>query len=48
MLARFVFAEGSWAKIRPVVVVGSQDYHMGRQEAIVVAITSSTERMLVW
>ena len=47
MLARFVFAEGSGAKIRPVVVVNSQDYHMGRQEAIVVAITSNTERMLV-
>lgn len=47
MLVSFVFAEGSGAKRRPGVVVSSQEYHTGRQEAIVAAITSNTTRLLV-
>ncbi|MEW6033632.1 MAG: type II toxin-antitoxin system PemK/MazF family toxin, partial [Chloroflexota bacterium] len=32
---------------RPAVIVSSDAYHQGRQEAIIAAITSRTDRMLV-
>jgi mRNA interferase MazF len=32
---------------RPAVVVSSNEYHQGRQEAIIAAITSRTDRILV-
>lgn len=44
VLVGFVFADESGAKLRPAVVVSSDAYHRGRQEAIVAAITSSTRR----
>ena len=47
VLARFVFTDESGAKRRPVVVVSSQQYQRGRQEIIVVAITSNVDRLLI-
>ena len=46
-LVTFVFTDESGARRRPVVVLSSEDYHRGRQEAIVAAITSNVERLLV-
>lgn len=46
VLVGFVFSDGSGAKLRPAVVVSSDAYHGGRQEAIVAAVTSSTRRPL--
>ncbi|MCD6554529.1 MAG: type II toxin-antitoxin system PemK/MazF family toxin [Anaerolineae bacterium] len=47
VLVRFVFTDESGAKRRPTVIVSTSDYHQGRQEAIVAAITSNVDRMLV-
>lgn len=47
VLVNFVFSEDTGVKRRPAVVVSSESYHRGRQEAIVVAITSNVDRLLV-
>ena len=47
VLVRFVFADESGTKRRPAVIVSSDDYHRGRQEAIIAAITSNVARLLV-
>jgi mRNA interferase MazF len=47
VLVRFVFTNESGAKRRPAVVVSTSGYHQGRQEAIVAAITSNVDRLLV-
>lgn len=47
VLVRFVFSDESGAKCRPAVVVSTKDYHQDRQEAIVAAITSNVDRLLV-
>lgn len=45
-LVRFVFAHEQGTKRRPVVVLSSDPYHAGRDEAIVAAITSQVGRLL--
>ena len=47
VLVNFVFSEGAGARRRPAVILSGEAYHAGRQEAIVAAITSNTERILV-
>ena len=47
LLVNFVFAQGFGARRRPAVVLSSDAYHQGRQEAIVAAITSNVSRVLV-
>lgn len=47
VLVRFVFTSESGAKRRPAVVVSTSEYHQGRQEAIIAAITSNVDRLLV-
>ena len=47
VLVSFVFSEESGAKRRPAVIVSSKAYHQVRQEAIIAAITSRTDRILV-
>ena len=47
ILVNFVFTEGTGARRRPAVLLSSETYQAGRQEAIVAAITSNTERILV-
>jgi mRNA interferase MazF len=47
VLISFTFSDESGTKLRPAVVISSDDYHNGRKEAIIAAITSRTERLLV-
>jgi mRNA interferase MazF len=46
VLVGFVFADETGRKLRPAVVVSSQDYHRARQEVVVAAITSNVRRRL--
>lgn len=46
VLVRFTFTDESGARRRPAVIVSTEDYHRGRQEAVVAAITSNVERLL--
>jgi mRNA interferase MazF len=45
-LVRFVFADEQGAKRRPVLVLSGHEYHDGRQEVIVAAVTSNVSRLL--
>lgn len=45
-LVNFVFSEETGTKRRPVVVLSSDAYHRGREEAIVAAVTSNVDRVL--
>jgi len=47
ILVRFLFADETRAKRRPAVIVSTGDYHRGRQEAIIAAITSNVDRLLI-
>jgi len=47
VLVRFVFSDEAGVKRRPAVILSTSDYHEGRQEAIVAAITSNVDRLLV-
>jgi mRNA-degrading endonuclease toxin of MazEF toxin-antitoxin module len=47
VLVRFIFIDETGAKRRPAVVVSTSDYHRGRQEAIIAAITSNVDRLLL-
>ncbi|MDA1127832.1 MAG: type II toxin-antitoxin system PemK/MazF family toxin [Chloroflexi bacterium] len=46
VLVDFVFSEESGSKRRPVLILSSEQYLVGRQEAVVSAITSNTRRIL--
>jgi len=46
VLVGFIFADETGVKHRPVVIVSSDTYHTRRNEAIVAAITSRTDRIL--
>jgi mRNA interferase MazF len=46
ILVSFIFSDESGVKLRPAVIVSSDGYHRGRQEAIIAAVTSQTERLL--
>ena len=46
VLVRFVFADEKGAKQRPGLIVSSDRYHGGRQEAILAAMTSNVRRLL--
>ncbi len=46
VLVKFVFASETGSKRRPVLLLSSDEYMDGRQEAIVSAITSNTRRLL--
>ena len=46
-LVRFVFADETGAKQRPVLILSTKPYHAGRREVVVAAITSNVGRLLV-
>jgi len=46
VLVGFVFSDDSGKKLRPAVVISTSDYHRGRQEVNVAAITSNVRRRL--
>jgi mRNA interferase MazF len=47
VLVSFIFADETGAKRRPAVIISSDAYHNGRDEAIIAAITSRTDHLLV-
>jgi mRNA interferase MazF len=47
ILINFIFSDESGTKLRPAVVVSSNNYHRGRKAAVIAAITSRVERLLV-
>jgi len=47
VLVSFIFADETGVKRRPAVIISSDAYHTGRDEAIIAAITSRTDRVLV-
>jgi len=47
VLVNFVFSDERGVKHRPALVLSTERYHQGRQEAIVAAITSNVNRLLV-
>jgi mRNA interferase MazF len=46
VLVRFVFSDETGERQRPAVILSSDAYHKSRQEAIIAAITSRTDRIL--
>ena len=46
VLVSFVFSDETGERRRPAVIVSSEAYHKNRQEAIIMAITSRTDRIL--
>jgi len=46
ILVNFVFSDETGIKRRPAVVLSSVEYHQGRQEVIIAAVTGNTERLL--
>ena len=47
VLVRFLFTEETGAKRRPAVIISTSNYHAGRQEAIMAAVTSNVDRLLI-
>jgi mRNA interferase MazF len=47
VLVRFIFSDETGERQRPAVILSSDAYHQSRQEAIIAAITSRTDRILV-
>lgn len=47
VLVGFIFPDETGVKRRPAVIVSSDAHHQGRQEAIIAAINSRTDRVLV-
>jgi len=47
VLVSFMFSDETGERRRPAVIVSSDAYHQSRQEAIIAAITSRTDRILV-
>ena len=46
ILVDFGFSEGVGSKKRPALIISSNDYHKGRQEVIIAAVTSNLNRSL--
>lgn len=47
VLVRFIFSDETGERKRPAVIVSSDTYHQSRQEVIIAAVTSRTDRVLV-
>jgi mRNA interferase MazF len=47
VLVGFIFSDESGVKRRPAVMISSEVYHSDRDEAIIAAITSRIDRVLV-
>ena len=46
VLVKFVFADEKGVKQRPALIVSTDRYHQNRREAVLLAITSTTSRLL--
>ena len=47
VLVSFIFADETGVRQRPAVIISSDAYHCGRDEVIIAAITSRTDRELI-
>jgi len=47
VLVSFIFSDETGERRRPAVVVSSDAYHRSRQESIIAAVTSRTDRILM-
>jgi mRNA interferase MazF len=47
VLISFIFTDESGAKLRPALIVSTDEYHNDREEAVIVAVTSRTDRLLL-
>jgi len=47
VLVSFIFSDETGVKQRPAVIISSDAYNQHRQEAIISAITSRTDRLLI-
>ena len=47
VLVSFVFSDKTGERRRPAVIVSSEVYHKGRQQVIIAAVTSRTDRILI-
>lgn len=47
VLVTFVFSTEAGKKLRPALVLSTAEYHRSRQEVIIAAITSNTQRRLI-
>ena len=47
VLVSFVFSDKTGERRRPAVIVSSDAYHQSRQEAIIAAVTSRIDRILM-
>ena len=47
VLVNFMFSDESGIKRRPALILSADRYHQKRQEAVVAAITSNIERLLI-
>jgi len=47
VLISFIFSDETGVKRRPAMIISSNVFHSGRDEAIIAAITSRTDRALV-
>ncbi len=47
VLVSFIFTDETGVRQRPAVIISSDAYHRGREEAIIAAITGRTDRILV-
>jgi len=47
VLVNFVFSDETGTRRRPAAIVSSDAYHQGRQEVIIAAVTSRTDRILI-
>ena len=46
ILVKFVFSESGDAKVRPALVLSTEEYHNRRRELVMAAITSNVKRRL--
>jgi len=46
VLVDFGFSEGTGSKKRPALIISNDNYHQGRQEVIVAAVTGNIKRVL--
>ncbi len=47
ILVKFIFSEGGGAKLRPALVLSTENYHNSRQELVMAAVTSNVKRRLL-
>ena len=47
VLLEVIFSNGMGTKKRPALIISSDEYHKGRHEIIIAAITSNIQRVLV-